>query len=219
VIGGAISPGGDSAGSLTNTGGMIFSAGGSLVWDMNNALGQPGTNWDYLAIGGGLTIQSVDTNPFVIRLRSIDGNLNDGNPGAANFGNQTAQSWVIATAVGTTGFSADKFTVDTSAFANDLAGGSFSVATNGASLLLVFLPQPAPPVFGDIAFDGTNLILTGAGGVTGGRYFVLSSTNPASPLGEWPRVATNWFGPGGSFIFSNLPGRDAAQNFFRLQLP
>jgi len=198
---------------------MTFAAGGCYLFDMQDAIGQPGTNWDFLFIGGGLNLQASSTNPFVIKLRSIDGNLNDANPGAADFGNASSQSWCLATAAGgLTNFSADKFTVDTSAFANDLDGGSFSVQTNGNSLLLAFFSRPAPPVFESVALDSNHLIFTGAGGASGGNYFVLASTNLTLPLDQWPRIATNSFDLGGGFIFTNQMGSAIPQQFYLLKL-
>jgi hypothetical protein len=220
ALSGAVSPGGAGTGWITNIGAMTFGAGGHYLFDMEDAIGQPGTNWDFLSISGGLSIQSANTNPFVIQLRSIDGNLNDGNPGAADFGTDSSQSWVIATAAGgITNFSADKFAVDTSAFANDLAGGHFSVATNGNSLLLTFTSAPPPPVFGNVTFDGANLIFTGTGGTSGGNYFVLASTNLALPVSQWPVIATHSFDGSGNFTFTNPAGLDTPQQFYLLQVP
>jgi autotransporter-associated beta strand protein len=220
LVNGVISPGADAVGAITNTGAATFGVGGRYYFDMEDAVGDPGTNWDYLSIGGNLGIQASSTNPFVIKLRSIDGNLNDGNPGAADFGNQSSQSWVIATAAGgITNFSTDKFTVDTSAFANDLAGGTFSVQTNGNSLLLVFTSQPVPPVFGSVSLSGTSVVVSGSGGATGGNYYLLVSTNLDLPLAAWTRVATNQFGAGGSFVFTNDLTAGGPQLFYRLMLP
>ena len=219
ALSGEISPGGDGTGWITNNGAAIFGAGGSYAFDMEDAIGQPGTNWDFIFVSGGLNIQANSTNPFVIQLRSIDNNLNDDNPGAADFGNGSSQSWVFATAAGgITNFSADKFTVDASAFANDLAGGTFSVQTNGNSLLLTFTPPPPPPVFGGIIFDGTNLIFNGAGGSIGGNYYVLASTNLMLPMSQWTVLATNAFDGSGNFNFTNTPDPNAPQQFYLLQL-
>ncbi|HEV2693307.1 MAG TPA: hypothetical protein VG347_10475, partial [Verrucomicrobiae bacterium] len=220
TLNGAIAPGGNGTGWITNTGAAIFGAGGVYVFDMEDAVGQPGTNWDFLSIGGGLGIQSSNTDPFVIKLRSIDGNLSDGSPGAADFGTDSSQSWVIATAAGgITNFSADKFTVDTGAFANDLAGGTFSVQTNGNSLLLVFTSQPSPPTFDAILLNGTGVVVSGSGGATGGNYRLLASTNLGLPLAQWTVMATNQFGAGGVFIFTNDLGSAGPQLFYRLVVP
>ena len=220
LVSGGISPGAGSTGSITNNGAAFFGAGGRYVFDMEDAIGQPGKNWDFISISGGLSIQSANTNPFVIKLRSIDGNLNDGNPGAADFGNQSSQSWIIVTSAGgITNFSADKFTVDTSAFANDLAGGSFFVQTNGNSLLLVFISRPPPPFFGSLVSSGTNLIFSGAGGTAGGNYFVLASTNLNSPISNWTRLATNQFDAAGGFNFTNPVPAGNGQQFYLLQIP
>jgi hypothetical protein len=48
---------------------------------------------------------------------------------------------------------------------------------------------------------------------------VLTSTNVALPLANWTRAATNIFGPGGTFVFTNAVNPVAAQSFFVLQLP
>lgn len=220
ALSGALSPGGEATGRITNNGAMTFGAGGRYVLDMQDAIGQPGTNWDFLSIGGGLNIQATSTNPSVIQLRSIDANLNDANPGAADFGNDSSQSWLIATAAGgITNFSADKFVVDTSGFANDLAGGKFSVETNGNSLLLIFTSAPPPPIFESVVFDGANLVFIGSGGISSGFYYVLSSTNLSLPIANWTRIVTNQFDGGGGFLFTNAISPSAPQSFYQLQLP
>jgi hypothetical protein len=167
-----------------------------------------------------LNIQATNTKPFVIQLRSVDNNLDPASPGAANFGNDSSPSWPIATAAGgITNFSVDKFSVDASAFANDLAGGKFSVQTNGNSLLLVFTSRPPPPVFADIVFNGANLVFSGSGGVTGDNYLVLTTTNLSLPLADWTRLVTNQFEAGGGFRFTNRPAANSPQQFYMLQLP
>jgi hypothetical protein len=219
LVSGGISPGDAAVGVIANSNDVTLDAGGRYICDMSDAVGQPGTNWDFLSVGGTLHIEAADTNPFVIQLRSLDLNLNDGNPGAADFGNQSSESWPIAAAVGgIAGFSADKFIVDTSGFQNDLAGGVFSVQTNGESLLLVFTSRPPPPVISSIAIVGTNLVVRGVGGVTGGHYFVLASANLALPVNQWQRLATNPFDSGGNFGFTNSLTPVATQTFYQLQL-
>lgn len=47
--------------------------------------------------------------------------------------------------------------------------------------------------------QGTNLVLTGAGGPPGARYFLLTSTNITVPLANWTVIATNNFETNGRF--------------------
>ena len=220
LLNGGVAPGGDGTGLITNNGAAVFGAGGRYLFDMADAVGQPGTNWDFIFISGGLNIQASSTNPFVVKLRSIDGSLNDAVPGAADFGSGSSQSWLIATASGgITNFSADKFVVDAGAFANDLAGGKFFVQTNGNSLLLAFESLPSPPVIGNVTLGGVNFVVSGTGGAAGGKYYVLSSTNLALPLAGWARVATNYFDAAGNFTFTNDVSSGGSQKFYLLQLP
>jgi hypothetical protein len=135
-----------------------------------------------------------------------------------NFNAGSNYAWIIAAAAGgIANFSADKFAVDVSAFQNDLAGGSFSVQTNGNSLQLQFTPLP-PPVIGNITLVGTNLVVAGVGGSSGGGYWVLASTNLALPASQWQPVATNYFDDGGNFIFTNPFFGGQPPIFYRLQV-
>jgi hypothetical protein len=127
-------------------------------------------------------------------------------------------AWTIATAAGgVTNFSADKFAVDPSLFQNDLAGGIFSLQTNGNSLVLLFT-APTPPVIGNLTLLGTNLTITGTGGPLNGNYAVLVSTNLTLPLNQWPRIATNSFDGTGNFNFTNIINPNLAPQFYLLQL-
>ena len=153
VINGAISPGGDDVGWVTNNGSVTLGADGLYLFDMSDAIGREGTNWDLLAVSGSLNVQATIANPFVVQLRSIDGNPNDNLPGAADFGNGSAQTWLVATiSGGISNFSPGKFRVDDSEFANDLCGGYFMIQTNsgGSALLLSFVPNN-PPSADDVA--------------------------------------------------------------------
>ena len=74
----------------------------------------------------------------------------------------------------------------------------------------------APPVIGQLTVTGTNLNVTGSGGIPGWNYYVLTATNLTAPI--WLPVATNQFDADGNFNFTNAmpPG---LQRFYRLQLP
>ena len=217
IVNGTVSPGvnGD-IGAVTNSGGLTLGAGGNLVVTVQNALGAPVTGWSFLQTGGRIDVQATNANPFTIQVQSFDPN---GSGEVTNFDAGTNYNWVIGTGTGgITNFSADKFTVDASAFNNDLAGGTFSVQTNGNSLVLVFTSLPPVPAFGSIQLGGTNAVFSGTGGRAGGTYYLLATTNLALPLNQWPCMATNAFDGGGNFIFTNPVTPDATQQFYRLQL-
>ncbi len=139
--GGTVSPGA-SPGTLS-AGNTTFNSGGSLKWEINNATGTAGTNWDLLSISGSLTVASTSGNPFALRLTSLLANNTAGQ--VINFNSAQNYSYTIATASsGITGFSASAFTLDTSGFANPLNGGSWSLAANGNNLNLNFTPSAIP---------------------------------------------------------------------------
>ncbi len=96
------------------------------------------------------------------------------------------------------------------------ATDQFGESSNSTAVAASLLP---PPVIGDIAVAGINSVVSGAGGVTGGNYLVLASTNLALPLAQWQVTATNVFGAGGSFYFTNPLYPLAPGVFYRLQLP
>jgi rhamnogalacturonan endolyase len=73
-----------------------------------------------------------------------------------------------------------------------------------------------PPVIGGLTLNGSNLVISGTGGIAGWTYFVLTTTNLTVP--PWTPVATNSFDSNGNFIFTNNPNAGASPKFFRLQL-
>ena len=76
-----------------------------------------------------------------------------------------------------------------------------------------------PPTFGTISLSGTNLIMNGTNGTAGMNCLVLMSSNLALPLANWTVLATNTFGPGGGFNFTNPLNPASPQQFYRLKLP
>ena len=80
---------------------------------------------------------------------------------------------------------------------------------------IIILP---PPTIGSISISGNNLIFTGAGGIVGGTYYLLSSTNLALPLTNWTIIATNHFDGIGSFNFTNSTDPNTPRSFYLLQL-
>ncbi len=73
------------------------------------------------------------------------------------------------------------------------------------------------PTITSAALTGGDLVLGGTGGRAGGTYYVLASTDLATPMSDWVRLATNAFGVGGGFSATNPV--TAGQQYFRIQVP
>jgi hypothetical protein len=141
MVNGTLSPGVDGVGGLTNNGPTTFGAGGHLAVDVQNALGAPGVDWDFLSLNGALDIQSVETNPFTIDLQSVSAGDSDS---LTNFDFDVPFNWTVVMATNLTNFSATRFAVNSSQFGEDLAGGYFYVRSNGNALVLSFTNNHSP---------------------------------------------------------------------------
>jgi hypothetical protein len=210
---GVLSPGGDLPGTMSVNGAISFGPGGRYVFDIQNAVGQPGADWDLLTATAGLDIPATPTNPFTVRIRTLD---DTGFGPMLAFDNSTPQNWVIVAANALSNFSPSKFLIDSSGFQNDLGGGSFRIGTNGSSLLLSFVPQPQ--ITGISAMAG-NLSISGGNGVANRTYYVLGSTNLLSVVASWTRIATNSFDGNGNFSWSAPITAGVPQQFFAIQVP
>jgi len=92
---------------------------------------------------------------------------------------------------------------------------NFDTHTPGTVKLLVSLP--APPSFGNISLNGTNLIFSGSNGTPFVNYYGLAATKLTTPLKNWLRIATNQFDANCGFSFTNGVDAGTPQNFHRLQ--
>jgi hypothetical protein len=91
-----------------------------------------------------------------------------------------------------------------------------TLATDGTIAVGGSLPQAA---IGTIAMNESSLVLTGSGGTEGSTFYLLSSTNVAAPVAAWQLLATNTFGPGGTFNITNTISPAVSESFFRLLVP
>ena len=154
--GGTFSPG-NSPGTVT-TGATTWNAGGQYLFELNDAGGTAGANWDLWNIGGSLSVSAGTAagSQFVLTLVSDNGTT----PGlAANFDPTQNYSWLMATASGGIGgFDPAEFRVDTTGFANPVNGGQFTVAQSSGGVYLDFISAVPEP--GTIA-----LLAAGAAGL------------------------------------------------------
>ncbi|MEO6740616.1 MAG: PEP-CTERM sorting domain-containing protein [Chthoniobacteraceae bacterium] len=141
--GGRFSPG-NSPGTATVSQ-LTLSGGGSYQFELNSANATPGNGIDFINDLGLLTIAAGTTpnSVFTIALVTLDG---ANQPSAlSDFDSSLPYGFTLATtATGISGFAANEFAVDASGFANNLRGGTFSVAQQGNSLMLNFTPVPEP---------------------------------------------------------------------------
>jgi len=77
----------------------------------------------------------------------------------------------------------------------------------------------ASPVISSVSGDGGNFSFSGTGGTPGETYYVVGSTNLATPAADWVPVATNVFGAGGTFGYTNNTPANVPAFFYRIKLP
>src|SRR5580692_8836024 len=76
------------------------------------------------------------------------------------------------------------------------------------------------PAIVSTSLSGTNLVLNGSNGLSGGTYSVLMSTNLNLPASQWTPVATNVLSTSGDFTLTvtNAFVRSAPKRFYTLEL-
>ncbi|MGO8696525.1 MAG: leucine-rich repeat protein [Limisphaerales bacterium] len=78
---------------------------------------------------------------------------------------------------------------------------------------------PLQPGIASARLSGTNLVLNGINGQSGGIYYVLMSTNLALPLSQWTPVVSNVLSVSGNFTITatNTVNRNIPQRFYILE--
>ncbi len=121
---------GNSPGTLTVTGDTTWHGGATYAWEINDAFSpatSAGTAYDLVSISGSLTLAATSENKFTLSLVSLLANNTAGD--VLNFNSAVNSSYTIATATGGIfGFDANAFTINSAAFTNSLAGGTWSLA-------------------------------------------------------------------------------------------
>ncbi len=121
---------------------LTLGSGGAYTFDVANATGVAGTDFDSVSVSGPLTITSTPGSPFTIGIESI--NPGSGTPGMSNFNTSLGYQWTLVAATSISGFSASDFVINTSAFANSPGIGNFFLTQSGSDILLNFTPVPEP---------------------------------------------------------------------------
>lgn len=143
--GGILSPG-NSPGTLS-AGDTVWAGDASFIFEIDNATGNQGSNWDLLAISGTLTVNATMANPFTINVHTlVNGTSSAG--AMANFDANTSDSWTFVTTSGGISFGTHasigaSFAINTDDFANT-TNGTFSLAHVGDNLALNYTTSAVP---------------------------------------------------------------------------
>ena len=212
-----ISPVGSLAlGTQTECASVILNGGSSYTWEINGATGTAGTNWDLLAAAGDIDVQATAANPFTVRVTSLT------SAGAAGpmdgLVNTASYAWTLATASGAvSNFDPGAFVVDTAAVSNAFSG-TFSVTTNGASLIVKYVGELVPPALTGQGTLGDGRFQLSFSGPSGQTYKVLGSPDPTWPIADWSVLTNGAFGAG-PVTFTDPDATSAPVRFYRITSP
>jgi hypothetical protein len=174
-----------------------------------------------VAVGSNVTfsVYATGTEPLSYQWQVNGTNLVDG----GNITNSTTTNLIISNVQLTD--DGGNYTVIVTNLAGSLTSSNavLTVTTNTGLFIMQSINQKVAPLsFANIvAAPGSDggFILSGAGGVTNGTYYVLISSNLLLPPTNWTYIATNQFDSEGDFIFTNTAQTNAPQLFYLLQLP
>jgi autotransporter-associated beta strand protein len=210
-----VAGGGTLGGNGIISGATIVQSGGTL---------SPGNSPGTLTFSNSLTLNSGCTNIFEISKSPLTNDV------AKVFGALTNGGTLIVTNIGVAALTnGDSFKLFNAAnyngaFANvilpplpaGLGWNTNALNTNG-TLSVVITTQP---VISSISISGNGVMFNGSGGVGSANFYLLGTTNLASPLTNWTRLLTNQFDNDGNFNFgfTNAANTNSTQNFYLLQL-
>ena len=154
---------GNSPGTLTADS-SIWQGGSTYSWEIDNATGLAGTNWDVFSVTGALDMSALSSSAQMnLVLNSLS---------LVNFDTSSTYTWVIAKAGSFTGYAGDNtnltdlFKIDTANFNGGLLAnlptGGFQVVTGTEGSLrtlnLMAIPEPSTGTL--LAFGMGGLVLT-----------------------------------------------------------
>ncbi|HEY3762035.1 MAG TPA: polysaccharide lyase family protein [Verrucomicrobiae bacterium] len=228
TVSGGILMANSSAGSATGIGAVSVNSGGILggigivsgAVTVNSGGGfAPGNPFGTLTLSNSLMLASGSTTyvqvqhlPRTNSAVQILGALTEG--GTLNVTNNggnfaAGDSFKLFNAASFSGAFAG-FTLP--ALPGNLAWNTSALATSG-TLSVVALTSPK---ISGIQISGSNLVISGSGGVSNWPYYVLIATNLVSA--PWTPISTNTFDGAGAFIFTNVVNPGQPEFFYQLQL-
>jgi autotransporter-associated beta strand protein len=191
-------------------------AGGATLAPGNNDLGMLSFNNSLTLNPGSTTILSVSHDSQTNNVVSVAGAFTYGGSLIVNNADDPLQGGDAFKLFTATSFTPANFSSLTlPALTPKLCWDTSTLAKDGT----IRVVSETPPIISNVRLVGGNLALSGMGGVTNGTYYVITSTNVATPLTNWTRLLTNQFGDNGNFNLTNALNTNSAQSFYLLQLP
>jgi autotransporter-associated beta strand protein len=138
---GTLAPGNNGVGNLTINNALTLAGSSKLAWEIANWTGAAGTGFDKVTATS-LSITATNTSRITIKPAQLS---------LANFRETNTSFVLVQTTSGITGFSADKFTVDTSALTSP--HGTWAVQQSGNNLMLTYTAQANPDFNGNGILD------------------------------------------------------------------
>ena len=168
TLGSHLKPG-NSPGLLTASASSSWAAGSYYNWEINDATGTAGTNWDVFYVSGASGALDLSALSSSAQMNLVLESLS-----IANYSTTTSYEWVIAKAAIFTGIDAgiqnltSLFSIDSAAFnggtVGNLPNGGFQVVASGIdsnnlrTLSLMAIPEPSTGSL--LAFGLSGLVLT-----------------------------------------------------------
>ncbi|MDW7980579.1 MAG: autotransporter-associated beta strand repeat-containing protein [Verrucomicrobiales bacterium] len=224
--GAALDVAGRAGGSMTLTAGKMLSGNGAVNGNFVVASGAtlaPGSNAiGTLTFSNALVLEPGCTNLFEISREPLT------NDHVRVIGTLTCGGTLVVTNVGEALSAGDTFKLFN---AGSVAGSFTSVVLPPLAGALVWdtsvlhtagvikVVPLTPPLIRGVQLFGNMVVISGSGGVPGGTYTVLASTNVSLPVAEWVPIATNRFDDAGSFTVTNAVNPGESQRFYLLRVP
>lgn len=100
-----------------------------------------------------------------------------------------------------------------------ISANTFEATTGAAATATIVHLLFTPTVTQTMMASGNQAVITGGGGFAGTTYRILTATNIALPAIQWQPIATNRFGAGGDFSYTNSIQPGTPGRYFRVSVP
>ena len=188
--GATLAPGSNSVGTLTFTNSLTLTAGCTNIFGVS-----------HLPLGcDSVTVQGALTNGGTLIITNL---------GATQLAG--GDTFKLFNAVSVTG---TFFSVQLPALPFGLIWDASALYTTGT----IAVVRATTPYIGMLSVSGSNVGLSGTGGVGNAYYVLLGATNLTLPSSNWTRLLTNQFDNSGNFNFSTNADTAEPQTFYQIQL-